>query len=1342
MLFRRVFLILFLVSSLVFSEENPFDQKPLNISCGNVAFSRLDFRHREHKGMGFNQGYTTAALYLFPNKNTSFTPFFNGNIHLFNNLYLASNLGAGLRFTDDSENVTLGINGYYDYRNFKSLTTHQAASGIEILSRWINFRANAYFPFNGKRTDDHAVFNNFDGNRILLQQKVRYAFKQVDAEIAFELPGFFQQVNLEMGLGYYYLFQRKSPVSSVGPTSGGRVRFKAEPIRQFSIAVEYTYDKIFHSRVNGTVSFNIPLGPSKIKGSTVSKYPYKKSKCDIYYEQMNVKTQDVVRNEIIPMLSKTVKFPHLTEAGFLANIIFVNNTGESIPLGTGVSPSGNGTFLDPFTTIAQANAAAKINDIIYVDLGDGTTNGYDTGFILQGGQTLTSSGIDINLDGIIVPASTPGQFAKLTNSSGNVILATNNNTTSLLQGFDIEGTSSGHAVNILGSAVEIKNNTVEASGNYSAINIADAKGDSFIEDNTVSNTDGTTGVGLIQINRAQDLSRGKLTIRNNTVNASGGHDGLRFEELAKVLVIKNNNITSTSTSGNGVYISDTSRFFKTLEFSDNNITSGFETGLNIDWNNEGKHDLSIQRTNITSSSATTGFLCSSQSKNGTLLLSDSTIKNVDGVGVNIISEGKKAELLTTISGNTIASSGNAIELESGASQTSSTIIIDSNTSIQSTSGKAVELNIAQASGALDIEITNNADIQSKDICIDFANATGGFDSSIYLVTGNTMTCKSDTSAFNLSARGTNFLTVSDNNIVYSGTTLTTPAAINLATSSTTLLTSTFNINDNSLSNSSLATLFSVASSDNARTIISASQNMNSSKTAGKIVITQKGNQPVCADVTNNFNALIGSSSTIDFTNSGTGTLQIISSTAPTKNGIASSNNMPTANVTISGSSVIAPVGTDCPPFEAVFVDNSTKIPTGVTRNGSFAYPYADMKKAFSSITTGDFLYIRPGTGNYSISANSGAAKGSTILEVLDKQQIIGSGTSVIVAGTKVAPLDPGTKPKLNFQDNSFTFVGVEASANTATIQGLELFYNQTTSGGATKMLAVSGSTEMTISENSFVLNYPNSSSISYGLFYEMTGLNQTIENNTFDITTKLSSSGESSEVMHLENIQAGGSGTIAINNNTASFNNKGVVIGSATSSGTQRTYTLKLSENTFTNTLPDTQRVLYDFAQALNIDLTGNSLSVSTLEMDKNNITSSTVLTLAGTDSNVKATIENNSLFGVDLQHGKSTNIPLFTVVNEDTKAAFNFNNNIAKTQSANTTVQFTNESKTNYICQTTFKGNFFKKYEMLKKDTKKDKDIVFFVSKSKFESDQKQSSQSNFSQISGATFNNVVCPN
>lgn len=64
--------------------------------------------------------------------------------------------------------------------------------------------------------------------------------------------------------------------------------------------------------------------------------------------------------------------------------IFVDNTNPK---------PGDGTFKNPYSTLAAAQAGSLPNDIIYVFPGNGTDLGYNTGFFPQAGQQLLGAGI-------------------------------------------------------------------------------------------------------------------------------------------------------------------------------------------------------------------------------------------------------------------------------------------------------------------------------------------------------------------------------------------------------------------------------------------------------------------------------------------------------------------------------------------------------------------------------------------------------------------------------------------------------------------------------------------------------------------------------------------------------------------------------------------------------------------------------------------------------------------------------------------------------------------------------------------------------------------------------------
>ena len=97
--------------------------------------------------------------------------------------------------------------------------------------------------------------------------------------------------------------------------------------------------------------------------------------------------------------------------------LFVNNLSGS-----------DGTFEDPFPTLAEAQAQSQSGDFIYVFPGDGTTQGMNSGFIMQPRQTLAGSGTALPVatsEGmIIVPSLTPTN-PTLTNPMGDGVTLAN-----------------------------------------------------------------------------------------------------------------------------------------------------------------------------------------------------------------------------------------------------------------------------------------------------------------------------------------------------------------------------------------------------------------------------------------------------------------------------------------------------------------------------------------------------------------------------------------------------------------------------------------------------------------------------------------------------------------------------------------------------------------------------------------------------------------------------------------------------------------------------------------------------------------------------------------------------
>jgi|GEM_PF-1001899 len=560
--------------------------------CSEHPFSKASLRHREHKGLGFNQGYTTLSCFLSPSTRRLFHPFLDARLHTFNSGYIASNLGVGARFCTFDDNLIFGMNGYYDFRNYKNLSSHQGSLGFEILSKWVDFRINGYKPFSRKVTESSSAFYKFQGNSAILSQHIRYSLPLADAEIGFTLPDPFKQVNLYLAFGAYYLFKTDAQNHAIGDTFGGKARLKASPREYISFDVEYTKDALYGSRVNGAISFNVKLGQTKkIRKSKVS--------CKGYIDALNRRTQETVHQEIILFYSEDYKYKHSRSNTNGKNgrnknktyhFIFVNN--KDYP---GFGPgSGSGTADDPYTTLSLAQNNSAPDDIIYVFYGKGTSSGYDEGFTYKTEQYLTSSAVDLSLDKIVIPASTPGLFPFLDNGknpTSPTLLASSTDVVSLI-GFNVsiknyELNTPPDVVSFASTGAILLSNQI-----YGAFTEPSFKGNCVNIDNPTYEIEVANNIFVDGAFIASGgNSNSYCTVENNTFKTNNLSSGISLSMFNPLANIKGNNLISNQTSSSfGIFAQSNSS--NPLSIKNNTVSSGYGTQIRINLNSNATATIS------------------------------------------------------------------------------------------------------------------------------------------------------------------------------------------------------------------------------------------------------------------------------------------------------------------------------------------------------------------------------------------------------------------------------------------------------------------------------------------------------------------------------------------------------------------------------------------------------------------------------------------------------------------------------------------------------------------------------------------------------------------------------
>ena len=481
---------------------------------------QLIFRHLEGTGIGFNKGYTSVEAMLVTSRSTQFLPFVNLRGHVFNNGQGAGNFGGGFRYLYDSMCQAMGMNVFYDFRKTSHQTFNQMGAGLEYLFPHWELRVNGYFPV-GRRTShkEGIKFDHFSGNNLFIGFKREFAFTGVDGELAWHIQPFCR-TDLYLGVGPYYFKGHLGHAAL-----GGKARLEVKMTDYVTLQGIYSYDRVFHSRGSGEIAFNIPFGKRKCVTRT---------ECCSCTSQRTLQTSlynPPFRNEIMPLKKKReteVAFDPATGAPLF--FVFVDNTSSSA-----------GTFESPFPTLAQAQAASKPADIIYVFPGDGTDTGMNAGITLQTAQRFLGSAsshrFNTQLGNILVPnlSTTSPQV-----SNGGGVAVTLAQFTEVA-GFNVAGSIASTDPNIT-----IDRNTINSGANCIDLSFTDAQGYTTISQNNLTTS-------AIAINLASDGTLSKVTTqidRNFSLSAAAEMISINLTTggIYQTSVIENNFLGATGIS--------------------------------------------------------------------------------------------------------------------------------------------------------------------------------------------------------------------------------------------------------------------------------------------------------------------------------------------------------------------------------------------------------------------------------------------------------------------------------------------------------------------------------------------------------------------------------------------------------------------------------------------------------------------------------------------------------------------------------------------------------------------------------------------------------------------------
>lgn len=456
-----------------------------------------------------------------------------------NGALFGGNVGLGYRHLREDLNAWGGASVWYDADGTTGKNYQQIGLSFEaLIDRW-ELRSNVYLPVTAAQTYSDSIGNaRIAGHQLLFSRFIDQgtALRGVDVEAGYSLP-VMERHRLRGFVGYYHFEGGPG-----GGVNGFKTRVEGVVNNSVTAQVLYTNDPLFGSNVMVGCQVQFPWGgrhpSSKWKQDAPSPFRFVERNYNVIVD----------RSEIID--ANRVAFNPQTHASY--NI-------EQVA--SGAAPGGNGTFANPFQTVAAAQAAG--GDVILVQ-GNSVLS---TGVTLTAGQQLFGDGSfqPLALDGggtLLLPTQVAGGLTpKFDGVTGAAVTMAANST---FAGFTIAN-NNGNAVvgsnvagsiirdvnfqNITGDAIRFTNSTGNFLLDNVTVNTATGSGISFIggaPNLTLSGSvTGTGSDGILLSN----LSGGMVDIRGTTIQSTGG-SGLRLNNVSADVTV--DALSTSQTAGSAI----------------------------------------------------------------------------------------------------------------------------------------------------------------------------------------------------------------------------------------------------------------------------------------------------------------------------------------------------------------------------------------------------------------------------------------------------------------------------------------------------------------------------------------------------------------------------------------------------------------------------------------------------------------------------------------------------------------------------------------------------------------------------------------------------------------------
>ncbi len=413
-----------------------------------------------------------------------------------------ANVGIGWRwYNDDFDRIT-GINGWWDFDAGNERPYNQFGVGFESLGRYLDYRANGYFPIEASTTKLGTAITGparFYTNYMFLNRFNRYetVYTGFDLEMGGPLP-FTGKYGLNAYVGTYFFVGR-----DVGNVNGVSARLQGQINEDWTVGAQVTHDSVFETNAQMQITLTIPDGaPSR------------------WLRPLSVRdrlTAPVVRNYRVVTNDHTEWNPEVAINPVNNQPFFVVFVDPNKTAGT-----GTGTFEDPYSQISQFDDLALaqksgINYIIVSPRDDNTSIQLDTGVTLLSNQHLLSTSVQSTFTALQGTFDLPGfvedaELPVLSNiPPSNVVTFANGATNVEVGGFEIVGSPFGRGI---------------VGTNNSQVNI---------HDNIIR--DGLTGISLTNLSGTAAAGRASIFANNQILN--NGQVGLQIAGRNGLEIINN-----------------------------------------------------------------------------------------------------------------------------------------------------------------------------------------------------------------------------------------------------------------------------------------------------------------------------------------------------------------------------------------------------------------------------------------------------------------------------------------------------------------------------------------------------------------------------------------------------------------------------------------------------------------------------------------------------------------------------------------------------------------------------------------------------------------------------------